>query len=623
MIGAESDKDSFLQRAEALVAPFEERLPMNRRKFVQAAALAPLVAASAPLSLASLAASEADKRIGAEAGRGGSLPADGGDLHARYGLTLDRVLHGDSPAINEEFLLDDLRPSAVRRFTEYSGDLSGRYIGALSTASGVYGTHFPKLDSLVEKGIALQKPDGYFGSAFHYEKPVDEDLALLWGNGRLLVGLLEYYKLKPTPAVLATCQRLGDWLVRIGPLMLSKEMRAEFGAQHFASSYICWMQQTEGLAQLYMVTKDERYRKLGEEIAAVIERRPSDHVHGYLTSLRGVMDLYKATGDAKLLAQCEGAWEDVERSEDALITGGVPEGWSPNGHRTEGCAEADWVRLNLALWKATGKTRYLACAERAVFNEFGFNQFATGDFGHRVYTETGFEAQGAARAWWCCTLHGLRAFPDVQASVFHGSEGGLYYDLPLDGRIETPELSAVAVSSLARDGKVKITITAAGKNPVKLRIRKVEWADEIEASLEGNGRLASLENGYFGMERTWVVGDIIAVKYAMKLRAAPSGKDRTSYSFGPWLLGAAATDNFHYFNEITADNRILGGVDRAQPAGEQPARPFAVPIAARVFRYAPAEYPVQPGTVTLHAIAEQAGQPTTSWELRFLTGEKG
>src|SRR5208282_2434056 len=103
------------------------------------------------------------------------------------------------------------------------------------------------------------------------------DLALLWGNGRLLVGLLEYYRLKPSDAVLTSCKRLGDWLVRIGPLMLSSETRAEFGAQHFASSYICWMQQTEGLALLYAATKDERYRKLAEQIAAVIERRPGDH----------------------------------------------------------------------------------------------------------------------------------------------------------------------------------------------------------------------------------------------------------------------------------------------------------------------------------------------------------
>jgi DUF1680 family protein len=588
---------------------------MDRRHFVKAAALVPLIAGGAPLAFASLPAVEAAKTP--------ASPLSHGDLHARYELTLQRVLHGHSPDITEDFLLDDVRPAAVRRFTEYSGDLSGRYIGALATASLVYGERFPGLDSLVEKAIALQKPDGYFGATFHYDKPVDLDLALLWGNGRILVGLLEYYRLKPVPAVLASCRRLGDWLVRIGPLMLSKEIRAAFGAQHFASSYICWLQQTEGLANLYMVTKDERYRKLAEEVAAVIELRPGDHVHGCLTALRGTMDLYRATGDARLLAQCEAAWQHVTDSEDALITGGVPEGWSPNGHRTEGCAEGDWVRLNLALWKATGKQRYLATAERAIFNELAFNQFATGDFGHRVFTETGFEAQGFARAWWCCTLHGLRAFPDIHTSVFRGAEDRLYYDLPVDGRIETPVLSATAESSLARDGALRIAVTWAGESPVTLGIRKPEWASAVDLRLNGVAAPSREEDGYVQIARTWAAGDVVTVKYAMKLRAEPAGKERTKYSFGPWLLGAAASDNFNYFNEITPDNRLLEAEDRELPAGKQPARPFTVPIAARVFRFAPAEYPVQPGTVVLRAIAEQAGQPTTSWELRFLTGEKG
>ena len=354
---------------------------MNRRSFVRSAAVFPLALGYRGLEFA--VPDQSEPRV--ERGPGS---ADS-PMQERYALTLQRVLKGDSPAYTEEFLLADVRPRAERRFTEYSGDLSGRYIGALATAARVYDSDFPGLDQMVKKTIALQKPDGFFGSGFNSSKPTDQDLALLWGNGRLLVGLLEYYRLKPSAEVLAACKGLGDFLVRIGPLMLSRQMREAFGSQHFASSYICWMQQTEGLAGLYVVTKDERYRRLAEEIAGVIERRPGDHVHGYLTSIRGVVDLYRATGDAKLLRQCEEAWQEVAQSKDLLITGGVPEGWSLNNHRTEGCGEADWVRLSLALWKETGKQDYLSAAEKAIFNELGFNQIATGDVGHRLYTETG------------------------------------------------------------------------------------------------------------------------------------------------------------------------------------------------------------------------------------------
>lgn len=591
---------------------------MNRRYFVKAAALvplAPLAAGSSRLSFASAAPEETGKDV---------WPGDAdAPLRMRYELTLRRVLSGDAPAYSEAFLLADVRPKAERRFTDYSGDLSGRYIGALATAARVYGTPFAVLDSLTGNAIELQKPDGYFGATFHYDKPTDLDLALLWGNGRLLVGLLEYYELKPSPRVLTACRRLGDWLVRIGPLMLSKEIRGEFGAQHFASSYICWMQQTEGLANLYRVTQDGRYRKLAAAIAAVIERRPSDHVHGYLTGVRGVMDLYRATGEKRFLAQCEDAWTEVARSEDALIAGGVPEGWSPNEHRTEGCAEADWVRLSLALWKATGRVKYLAMVERAVFNELAFNQYATGDFGHRVYTETGLPAAGAVRAWWCCTLHGLRAFPDIQTSAFRAQEGGLCYDLPVDGWMETTGLSAMAKSTLAVDGVIRIKITAAGQEAAPFRIRRPDWASAVEIRVNGRAVPFVEERGYAHFQRTWKAGDGLAVKYAMSLRSEAGGKDRVSYFYGPWLLGAPLAENPMYFNELTPDNRLVRGKEEALAAGSQPGGPFRVPIAATKIPYVPAEYWDQDGSATLRAIAEQTGQPTTAWELRFLARKRG
>ncbi len=588
---------------------------MNRRNFVKTAALVPLMAGRAPFSLALPDAANSTE----QAVRDSSITP----IRDRFELTLKRAMRGDSPSYTEEFLLADVRPTPERRFTEYSGDLSGRYIGALATAAQVYGMQFPSLDVLVAKVIGLQKPDGYFGIGFHYDKPTDNDMALLWGNGRLLVGLLEYYQLRPSAPVLSACTRLGDFLVRIGPMMLSKEMRESFGAQHFASSYICWMQQTEGLANLYMVTKDERYRKLAEGIAAVLERRASDHVHGYLTSVRGVMDLYEATGDARFLRQCEAAWQDVADSKDLLITGGVPEGWSPNGHRTEGCAEADWVRLNLALWKATSDAKYLAMAERATFNELAFNQYATGDFGHRVYTDTGLPAAGAVRAWWCCTLHGLRCFPDVQTSAFRSKDGGLHYELPIDGWMETQVLSAMAESSLARDGRVRIKITKAGDGTASLRLRVPTWADGMAIRL--NGSLANLpaKDGYVGVTRTWSAGDVIEVKYAMKLRSAPAGENRVAYSFGPWLLGAPASENLAYFNEMTTENKLVRGKEHARLPSEHASRPFSVPVAATTCRYVAAEFPDQAATVELRAIGEQTGQATTSWELRFLTEEHG
>jgi hypothetical protein len=95
------------------------------------------------------------------------------------------------------------------------------------------------------------------------------------------VGLLEYHALKQNPAVLELAKRLGNFLLRIGPSFNSTRMADAFSAEHFASSYICWIQD---LSALYAVAKDVRYRDLCSDIVDRMQRRPADHVHSYLCS---------------------------------------------------------------------------------------------------------------------------------------------------------------------------------------------------------------------------------------------------------------------------------------------------------------------------------------------------
>ena len=92
---------------------------------------------------------------------------------------------------------------------------------------------------------------------------------------------------------------------------------------------------------------------------------------------------------------------------------------------------------------------------------------------------------------------------------------------------------------------------------------------------------------------------------------------RQSFWYGPWLLGASVEQNPGYFNELTADNRLIA-VARPVTGASSTAAAFSVPVAATEMSYTQAEYPDQPGTVHLRPIAEQTGLPNTSWEVRFL-----
>ena len=580
---------------------------MNRRTFLAQAASLSLAAHEALSPARSPALSQAADPLTRSFPE--PEPAAGPDM-ARYRLTRDRVLNGTAPAYTPDFLLEDVQGGTGRRFTNFSGDLSGRWIGALASSARSFGDSFPSLPNVVNRVVAEQHVDGYFGAAFHYDQPNDDDLALLWGNGRLLVGLMEYYELTHDPAVLASAKRLGDFFLRIAPRFNSQQMADAFSAEHYASSYICWTQQTEGLAALYAATRDDRYRDLCAAISKRISRRPGDHVHGYLTSLRGTLDLHNVTGEAIYLNQVIAAWQDVVDSGDILITGGVPERWSPKKDRTEGCAECDWLRLNLALYRATGDPIYLNAAHNTYFNEFSMNQFATGDFGHGMLNKNRIPETVIVRAWWCCTLHGLRAFSDLQNSAFRVSGNEAFFDFPIDSRIDSNVFSAQATSSLRSNGGVIIKINAAGKSQ-RLTVFKPSWADRV--TLTHNGAPV----GGLSIDKA-AAGDVVAVKYHMSLHEEAFGKgpgNARSLHFGPWLLGISSGANPVYFGELQAQNSFDLSTFHQGSASSKSI--FQVPIANALIGCKPAEFPEQPAQVALVPVAEQTANPPQLWQLVF------
>jgi len=99
---------------------------------------------------------------------------------------------------------------------------------------------------------------------------------------------------------------------------------------------------------------------------------------------------------------------------------------------------------------------------------------------------------------------------------------------------------------------------------------------------------------------------------ADSVQARPGHK---SLSYGPWLLGASSHHQPEYFNELFADNQLsLPGRD--DPRSLNSVR-FGVPLAARTCTCIPAEFPGQPMTVHLRAVAEQTGYPSSRWQTAF------
>jgi len=438
----------------------------------------------------------------------------GGELTRRYELTLERVLQGGDPRYDVDLLAADVIPNDSRVFTHFSGDLSGRYLGALA-AAGRADQALAVLPQLLEH----QRPDGRFGNPLSSDGAADDDMARLWGAGRMLVGLAELYQATEDPRALAAAKKLGDWLLAQASRFNAEPVRIEFYSGRMATGYICWTQNVEALALLAEIAPDdaERYREAAREIAATLERRPGQHVHGWLTTLRGMARM------PSLLASARAAVAEFTQTDDLLPTASVSEYFQPGLSRDEGCAHADWVRLNLQL----GGDERLAAAEAALFNGFYPNQSASGGFGHLKFSARGIEP-GHEEAWWCCTLHGLRAFREIRDAAFSNQNGTPRYRLPVDGRYADDALELQADSTLEDDGRVTIQVLEG--ELAGLAVRQPEWSGPLRFERDG----AALEDPAV-LAPPLQPGESLVIVYDPLSRTI----DGVEY-LGPWILAGPA-----------------------------------------------------------------------------------
>ncbi|MFO7621589.1 MAG: glycoside hydrolase family 127 protein [Bacteroidales bacterium] len=474
---------------------------------------------------------------------------------ARERLAADRYI----PVYTPEFILADvnINPDNPRRFDNYSGDISGRYVEVMSRylKEGDPG----KLGELVKDILKFQHRDGRFGDTtlVFAEKHIDKNhMPLLWGNGRLLVGLLEYYNQTLNKDVLAAATRLGDFFLssyrEVTPVV-AKRLEG-LGAD----GIICFTQYVEPLVMLSQITGETKYAEVASIVYPTLPARGILHSHGYLTTLRGVLKLYEYDGNRLHFNYVLQAYRDLVNSDDYTLYGAVMEYFGGKGDRDEGCSTADFIRLSLHLYKLTQETEYLDRAEFAIYNALYFNQFFTGDFGHHVINQVESAPTIHHMAWWCCTMAGLRAMQVIQNEYFAESNNGsarlnLYLETDY-----TDENISLSVRKGGLDGEfhiynVKLLRTEGMEEP--LLLRKPPWSDEVEIYLNDRKIEAGIQNGYYSIEQKLNAGDLLQVRmtYQSKiitrdkrsvLTSDITGPVTGTLSYGPYIL--AIDNNLDY-----------------------------------------------------------------------------
>jgi DUF1680 family protein len=345
----------------------------------------------------------------------------------------------EAPLDKPEFILDDVALKQHRKFAEYSGDISGRWIGAAAFLAPQFPEAFAAFPTVMAGFPLCQRSDGHFGAEQHLPRlERKSDMPILWGNGRLLIGLVEVYDRTGDASALTMAKRLGDYFIATDAIYDKPENIRSVGGSYADGFVTCYFSCIEGLVGLGRVTKEKRYvdeAKRIAELAATLTNFDSLHSHGRLCAMRGFADLYALTGQRHWREVAERDWK-IFVDQHLFPTGGVKEMLEPKCVRDEGCAEADWLRLNLSLWRLTGEGRYLDAAERCLKNHFAYQQFPNGGAGHRLLHQIDGEPVAfkglSEEAWWCCGEHWARAMVDVARSAVVASPRGLFVALAID-----------------------------------------------------------------------------------------------------------------------------------------------------------------------------------------------
>ncbi|MBQ9812800.1 MAG: glycoside hydrolase family 127 protein [Thermoguttaceae bacterium] len=464
-----------------------------------------------------------------------------GFFGTRYKQSLDRLC--SQPIDNVAFVLDDVNFNQKRRFFNYSGDISGRYIEVASLTSTKDKPTTPILPKIIDEIVQYQNPDGHFGREVDWNKTIDVagstdqslEMPILWGNGRLMLGLFAAYERFGNEKALKAAKKMADFYVYIVVKRFCDPARMDEYKQEakgYAAAYVtCVFHGIEGLVRAYRITGDKKYLDCAVTMADFHEQfdtLPVGHSHGSISAHEALVMLYEETNDKKYLDRVVKRWDDAVYQGFVNPGGGVCENYIVSGHSDEGCSEADWLRICLMIWRNTGEVKYLDFAERMLYNEYQMNQWHTGGFGHRymVSDDKGCFAWGEryAESYWCCSYHGPLGYYELKEYFAVGSicpktgADMVYYNFPLE--FTTPltlrgEKWQIMSRQLPADANcpVKSVATIAGPNKaeVKFAVRIPDWAQKVEISRGDEKAEATIVNGYAVIDGK--VGDELTISY--------------------------------------------------------------------------------------------------------------
>jgi hypothetical protein len=492
-----------------------------------------------------------------------------GELGTRYAAATANLL-----AQADRYSIDSYRANASGTpgalWPDWPGDQFGRMNSVLHVAEGYGWTTAVSLRQAVAAAVLpVQTEDGNFGPRL----PLDQkDSRIISGNAFALRGLMDAYEDTKEARFLEGARRLGRYYEATFPTWKEKEAG---GPVHEFYGHCL-----DGLVRLYELGGDEWALDLAKRIGDRAGR--TSHTHHSLSLYRGVVDLHRVTGDARLLDKAEDYLKWCR--ECRVVTGGLPESL-PTYYEDEGCALADYLVVNLMMFSATGRDEFLEDAEHVLVNHLFMNQFVTGGFGHRLIAAAviggkgwqGWEGKFGSENPGCCSMWGQWGLGQSGRFIVTRRGGAVEINLFAAADVELPDLGARLEirSDFPAMRAAAVSVRCDRPTEFEIRLRRPAWAHGIIMKLNGREVTTGQSGERVTLARTWKSGDKVELTFNSGLRLVPwpaAGSNTSAVFDGPLCLGLSSADaDIDNFDALLVDsqgNLVLSPDGKPQAVGK-------------------------------------------------------
>jgi DUF1680 family protein len=451
-----------------------------------------------------------------------------------------------------------------------NGRAGGEHIGKWLHAASINWayTHDPalrkRIDDAVAALVAAQQPDGYLGTYADAHRWGGWDV---WTHKYNLIGLLTVYQYTHNAQALAAARRIGDLLIQTFGPNRRDIIRAGEHMGMAATSVL------EGVVLLYRATGDPRYLDFARYIVQAYDQPHGPKIVASLTAthsvaktanrkayemmsnLVGLCELYRATGERRLLDACVFAHDDIVENQ-MYLTGGTSLGEHfqdphhlPNtGDVSENCAQVTWMQLAIQLLRLTGEAKYADTIERVACNHLLAAQKPSGDALCYFTPLEGKKPYGSGIN--CCTSSGPRGISLLTTVAYMLGKDevavNFYEPSTLDVSLAGTPVKLTQKTRYPLDGAVEISVDPQRPARFALLVRIPGWCRSCTAAVNGKEILICYPGEYHRIDRLWKPGDRVSLHFdmpALLVKGTYTNEGLVAVQRGPLVLAFDARLN--------------------------------------------------------------------------------